>query len=196
MKSNGIRAQLAAMAAILFLALVAIAPWVAGSHILKPLSGKWGRIIRHKDELLAEKAGLQSKLGEFQNMPEKQKANEIFQRNIDQTGLDSIQGLINNGKYSIYSFRTVQLDSKETSFSFVAQYNTLGQLLTDLTAQRIDELFADGTISGGMLPKIAGALDAAKSGVNSVHIIDGRVPHALLLEVLTDQGVGTLIRSK
>lgn len=70
-----------------------------------------------------------------------------------------------------------------------------GQLLTDLTARRIDELFADGTISGGMLPKIAGALDAAKSGVNSVHIIDGRVPHVLLLEILTDQAFGTMIRS-
>jgi acetylglutamate kinase len=70
-----------------------------------------------------------------------------------------------------------------------------GQLLTNLTARRIDELFADGTISGGMLPKIAGALDAAKSGVNSVHIIDGRVPHVLLLEILTDQAFGTMIRS-
>ncbi len=70
-----------------------------------------------------------------------------------------------------------------------------GQLLTDLTARRIDELFADGTISGGMLPKIAGALDAAKSGVSSVHIIDGRVPHVLLLEILTDQAFGTMIRS-
>ena len=70
-----------------------------------------------------------------------------------------------------------------------------GQLLTDLTARRIDELFADGTISGGMLPKISGALDAARSGVNAVHIIDGRVPHVLLLEVLTDQAFGTMIRS-
>ena len=70
-----------------------------------------------------------------------------------------------------------------------------GQLLTDLTARRIDELFADGTISGGMLPKIAGALDAAKSGVQSVHIIDGRVPHVLLLEILTEQAYGTMIRS-
>ncbi len=70
-----------------------------------------------------------------------------------------------------------------------------GTLLTELTAQRIDELFADGTISGGMLPKIAGALDAAKSGVHSVHIIDGRVPHALLLEILTDQAFGTMISS-
>ncbi|WP_373974288.1 acetylglutamate kinase [Chitinibacter sp. SCUT-21] len=71
-----------------------------------------------------------------------------------------------------------------------------GTLLTKLTAKRIDELFADGTISGGMLPKIGSALDAAKSGVNSVHIIDGRVKHALLLEVLTEQGVGTMIRAK
>lgn len=71
-----------------------------------------------------------------------------------------------------------------------------GTLLTKLTARRIDELFADGTISGGMLPKIGSALDAAKSGVNSVHIIDGRVKHALLLEVLTEQGVGTMIRAK
>ena len=73
--------------------------------------------------------------------------------------------------------------------------NKDGELLTDLTARRIDELFADGTISGGMLPKIAGALDAAKSGVNAVHIIDGRVPHVLLLEILTDQAFGTMIRS-
>jgi acetylglutamate kinase len=70
-----------------------------------------------------------------------------------------------------------------------------GTLLTDLTAREIDDMFADGTLSGGMLPKIASALDAAKSGVASVHIIDGRVPHALLLEILTDQPFGTMIRS-
>ncbi|TAK91559.1 MAG: acetylglutamate kinase [Burkholderiaceae bacterium] len=68
-----------------------------------------------------------------------------------------------------------------------------GSLLTGLSAKRIDELFADGTISGGMLPKISSALDAARSGVHAVHIIDGRVPHALLLEILTDAGVGTKI---
>ena len=70
-----------------------------------------------------------------------------------------------------------------------------GQLLTNLSAREIDALFADGTISGGMLPKISGALDAARSGVNAVHIIDGRVPHAMLLEILTDQAYGTMIRS-
>ena len=71
-----------------------------------------------------------------------------------------------------------------------------GKLLTGLTPKRIDELVADGTLSGGMLPKISSALDAARGGVKSVHIIDGRVEHALLLEVLTDEGVGTLIRSR
>ena len=71
-----------------------------------------------------------------------------------------------------------------------------GNLLTNITPREIDAMLADGTLSGGMLPKIASALDAARSGVHGVHIIDGRVEHALLLEILTDQGVGTLIRSK
>lgn len=70
-----------------------------------------------------------------------------------------------------------------------------GKLLTGLTAEQVDSLFADGTIHGGMLPKISSALDAARSGVNTVHIIDGRVPHALLLEIMTDDGVGTMIRA-
>jgi len=71
-----------------------------------------------------------------------------------------------------------------------------GKLLSGLTPRKIDDLVAKGVISGGMLPKIASVLDAARSGVKACHIIDGRVPHALLLEVLTDTGVGTLIRSK
>jgi acetylglutamate kinase len=70
-----------------------------------------------------------------------------------------------------------------------------GKLITGLSAKTIDQMFADGTISGGMLPKISSALEAARSGVNAVHIIDGRVDHCLLLEILTDQGVGTMIRS-
>ena len=71
-----------------------------------------------------------------------------------------------------------------------------GQLLTGLTPKQIDDLVADGTLSGGMLPKISSALDAARSGVKTVHIIDGRVEHALLLEILTDEGIGTLIKAK
>ena len=68
-----------------------------------------------------------------------------------------------------------------------------GKLLTTLTPSRIDELIEDGTLYGGMLPKIASAVETAKSGVKATHIIDGRVPNALLLEVLTDDGVGSMI---
>jgi acetylglutamate kinase len=74
--------------------------------------------------------------------------------------------------------------------------NKAGELLTGITPRDIDAMVEDGTLSGGMLPKIGSALDAARSGVKSVHIIDGRVEHALLLEILTDEGVGTLIKSK
>jgi len=71
-----------------------------------------------------------------------------------------------------------------------------GDILTGLTTQQVDELISDGTISGGMLPKISCALDAVKSGVTSSHIIDGRVPHAVLLETFTDEGMGTLITNR
>ncbi len=70
-----------------------------------------------------------------------------------------------------------------------------GNLLSGLTPKEIDNMVEDGTLSGGMLPKISSALDAARNGVRSVHIIDGRVEHALLLEILTDHGVGTMIKS-
>ncbi len=68
-----------------------------------------------------------------------------------------------------------------------------GEVLTGLSTQQVDGLISDGTIYGGMLPKIQCALDAVKEGVNSAHIIDGRVDHAVLLEIFTDVGVGTLI---
>lgn len=70
------------------------------------------------------------------------------------------------------------------------------QLLTGLTVKDIDGLIADGTLYGGMIPKTTCATDALKGGVSSVHIIDGRVPHAVLLELFTDQGVGTLLLSR
>ncbi|HRC59972.1 Acetylglutamate kinase [Candidatus Propionivibrio aalborgensis] len=70
-----------------------------------------------------------------------------------------------------------------------------GKLVTDVTPKQIDEMVSDGTLSGGMLPKINSALDAARNGVKSVHVIDGRVEHALLLEILTSHGVGTMIKS-
>jgi acetylglutamate kinase len=71
-----------------------------------------------------------------------------------------------------------------------------GHILTGLTTEQVDALIADGTISGGMLPKIRCALDAVKFGVTSAHIVDGRVPHAVLLETFTDEGMGTLITNK
>jgi len=74
--------------------------------------------------------------------------------------------------------------------------NKDGELLTGLNAERVDELIEDGTIYGGMLPKIQCALDAVQNGVKSAHIIDGRVEHAVMLEVFTDEGVGTLITSR
>ncbi|MCL4106058.1 UNVERIFIED_CONTAM: hypothetical protein GTU68_058364 [Idotea baltica] len=70
------------------------------------------------------------------------------------------------------------------------------EILTGLSISQVDALIADGTVSGGMLPKISCALDAVKAGVASAQIIDGRVPHAVLLEIFTDQGIGTLITNK
>ena len=74
--------------------------------------------------------------------------------------------------------------------------NKEGQVLTGLSTAEVDALIDDGTIVGGMLPKIACALDAVKSGVASAHIIDGRVPHAVLLETFTNEGIGTLITNR
>ena len=71
-----------------------------------------------------------------------------------------------------------------------------GEVLTGLDIKRVDELIADGTIYGGMLPKIQCALDAVNAGVAASHIIDGRVDHAVMLELFTDEGVGTLITNK
>jgi acetylglutamate kinase len=70
-----------------------------------------------------------------------------------------------------------------------------GTLITGMTPKQIDDMVTNGSLSGGMLPKISSALDAARNGVKSVHIIDGRVEHALILEILTDHGVGTMIKS-
>jgi acetylglutamate kinase len=71
-----------------------------------------------------------------------------------------------------------------------------GKILTGLTTKQVDELIEDGTIYGGMLPKIQCALDAVHAGVNSAHIIDGRVAHSTMLELFTDEGVGTLITNR
>jgi acetylglutamate kinase len=72
--------------------------------------------------------------------------------------------------------------------------NRKGELLTGLSAREVQRLIDDGTIHGGMLPKIRCALDAVRSGVKAAHIVDGRVEHAVLVELFTDEGIGTLIR--
>ena len=71
-----------------------------------------------------------------------------------------------------------------------------GDVVTGLVADEVNALIDDGTISGGMLPKVGCALSAVNAGVNSAHIVDGRVPHSVLLEIFTDQGVGTQILRK
>lgn len=90
---------------------------------------------------------------------------------------------------------TLQAEKLVLMTNTVGVLDKNGVLLTGLTASEIERLFADGTIQGGMLPKISSALDAVKNGVRSSHIIDGRVEHALLLEVLTNEGVGTMIKA-
>ena len=101
-----------------------------------------------------------------------------------------IIGLSGAGKSTLV--RTINLLEQPTEGKVIFD----GKLLTGLTPAQIDALVEDGTLSGGMLPKIGSALDAARNGVNSVHIIDGRVPHCLLLEILTDHGVGTMIHGQ
>ena len=71
--------------------------------------------------------------------------------------------------------------------------NKEGTLLTGLSLAEVDDLIEDGTISGGMIPKVDCATDALRGGVKSVHIIDGRIEHAVILELLTDRGIGTLL---
>ena len=71
-----------------------------------------------------------------------------------------------------------------------------GELITDITARQARSLIKNGTISGGMIPKIETCLDAVKDGVEAAVIMDGRVPHALLLEIFTEHGAGTMIRAK
>ena len=108
------------------------------------------------------------------------------------------EGQIYNINADVVAGKIAEITSSE---KLVLMTNTKGvldknkKLITGLVADEIDSLIKSGILSGGMLPKIQSAVHAAKSKVNSVHIIDGRVEHALLLEILTDQGVGTLIKS-
>ncbi|HYF45731.1 MAG TPA: acetylglutamate kinase, partial [Acidimicrobiales bacterium] len=70
------------------------------------------------------------------------------------------------------------------------------ELIARIDAAQLDGLVADGTVSGGMIPKVAACLQALRAGAGSAHVLDGRLPHVLLLEVFTDEGVGTMITAK
>ena len=133
--------------------------------------------------------------------------NSSFMKHLKEDGIIPIIAPIgidsNNKTYNInadvVASKFAEILSAE---KLVLMTNTKGvldknkKLITGLVPNEIEKLISDGTISDGMLPKINSAVHAAKHKVNSVHIIDGRVEHALLLEILTDQGVGTLIKDQ
>ena len=109
-----------------------------------------------------------------------------------------VDGLIYNINADIVAGKIAEVTNSEKLVLMTNTKGVLGKnnnLLTGIKTNEVDDLINTGVLSGGMLPKIQSAVHAAKSNVNSVHIIDGRVEHALLLEILTDQGVGTLIKS-
>ncbi|HVL56607.1 MAG TPA: acetylglutamate kinase [Burkholderiaceae bacterium] len=169
------------------------------------LTGQDGGLIRARKMMLADKdrPGVQIDIGQ---VGEIEKIDPSLIQTLTHNGFIPVIAPIGSGELGeTYNINADLVAGKVAEVlkaeKLVLLTNTVGvldkngNLLTGLTAKRIDELFADGTISGGMLPKISSALDAAKGGVNSVHIIDGRVDHCLLLEIMTDQGVGTMIRS-
>ena len=107
---------------------------------------------------------------------------------------------VSKAKKSAGAFRTISEVAEELGAEKLILLTNIsglqdkqGKVLTGLSTQQVDALIADGTIYGGMLPKIQCALNAVNNGVQSAHIIDGRVNHATLLEIFTDEGVGTLI---
>ncbi len=170
------------------------------------LTGKDGALIRAKKMLLADEANPGAKV-DIGQVGEIDAIDPDVISALEESGFIPVVAPIGVGKngesYNINADLVAgKLAEVLKAEKLVLLTNTPGvldkngKLLTGLTPKRIDELVAEGTLSGGMLPKIASALDAARGGVKSVHIIDGRVEHALLLEILTDEGVGTLIRSR
>jgi acetylglutamate kinase len=168
------------------------------------LSGKDGALIRARKLLVAGANGEKTDIG---HVGEIESIDPVVISTLEDGGFIPVVAPIGVGKggesYNINADLVAgKLAEVLKAEKLVLLTNTPGvldrngNLLTGLTPKGIDDLVAEGTLSGGMLPKIGSALDAARSGVKSEHIIDGRVDHALLLEILTDEGVGTLIRSK
>jgi acetylglutamate kinase len=168
------------------------------------LSGKDGALIRARKLLVAGANGEKTDIG---HVGEIESIDPVVISTLEDGGFIPVVAPIGVGKGGESYNITADLVAGKLAEVLKAEKLVLltntpgvldrnGNLLTGLTPKGIDDLVAEGTLSGGMLPKIGSALDAARSGVKSVHIIDGRVDHALLLEILTDEGVGTLIRSK
>lgn len=170
------------------------------------LTGKDGGLIQARKKLMPNKENPDAPLdigfvGDISSIdPSVVKAlqDDQFIPVISPIGYDPEEGDVYNINADVVAGKMAEVLQAEKLLMMTNTPGVLdksGQLLRKLSAKTIDELFADGTISGGMLPKISSALDAARNGVNSVHIVDGRVAHCLLLEILTDKGVGTMITS-
>lgn len=170
------------------------------------LTGKDGGLIQARKKLMPNKENPDAPLdigfvGDISSIdPSVVKAlqDDQFIPVISPIGYDAEQGDVYNINADVVAGKMAEVLQAEKLLMMTNTPGVLdksGRLLRKLSAKTIDELFADGTISGGMLPKISSALDAARNGVNSVHVVDGRVAHCLLLEILTDKGVGTMITS-
>jgi len=170
------------------------------------LTGKDGGLIQARKKLMPNKEQPDSPLdigfvGDISSIdPSVVKAlqDDQFIPVISPIGYDPEEGDVYNINADVVAGKMAEVLQAEKLLMMTNTPGVLdksGQLLRKLSAKTIDELFADGTISGGMLPKISSALEAARNGVNSVHVVDGRVAHCLLLEILTDKGVGTMITS-
>ncbi len=170
------------------------------------LTGKDGGLIQARKKLMPNKENPDAPLdigyvGDISSIdPSVVKAlqDDQFIPVISPIGYDAEEGDVYNINADVVAGKMAEVLQAEKLLMMTNTPGVLdksGQLMRKLSAKTIDELFADGTISGGMLPKISSALEAARNGVNSVHVVDGRVAHCLLLEILTDKGVGTMITS-
>jgi acetylglutamate kinase len=173
------------------------------------LTGKDGRFIRAKKMLLTQQAqseGLPPEIIDLGHVGEVEAIDPSLVAFLDTGDFIPVIAPIGVGadgeSYNINADVVAgKLAMTLKAEKLVLLTNTTGvldkasKLLTGLTSADVKHLVGDGTISGGMLPKVNYALNAVANGVGSCHIIDGRVPHALLLEIFTDQGVGTLIKA-
>jgi acetylglutamate kinase len=163
------------------------------------LTGKDGGLIRARKMLLEQKSENKTELldigqvGEVQSIVASNFIPVIAPIGFDESGASyNINADLVAGKVA----EVLKAEKLMLLTNVAGLQDKAGKVLTGLTTHQVDGLIADGTIYGGMLPKIQCALDAVKGGVTSAHIIDGRVPHAVLLEIFTDEGVGTLITNR